>query len=165
MNREAGSESWDEALARLRGAVGELGTAASRMGDAGADEAAAKDQLKQDVTRLEHAASALLAKLQGELDVKRVGIEASFDKERAERSTGQVKASLEELADLTTNVARNVAAETAGSLRQAEPELNSVSRALDDVLGSAATWVRATIDPERERMRSSAVRRPALDDL
>lgn len=165
MNRDAGSGTWDEALARLRGAGAELAAAASRTDDLGADNAAAKSQLQQDVSRLEHAASTLLAKLQGELDAKRAGIEASFDKERAERSTGQLKASLEELADLTTNVARNLAAETAGSLRQAEPELNSVTHALDDVVSSAATWVRATLDPERDRMRSASEGRPPLDDL
>jgi hypothetical protein len=166
MTRETESATWDEALRRLKSAAAELQTAATRTDTASGDQAAAREQLRHDVSRLEQSASALLTKLQRDLDAKRSGIEESVDRERAERSVDQLRASLDELTVLAGAVAVDVTGAVTESLRQAEPELKTALRTLDDVLGSAAAWVKATVDPDRDQKGGLVSEgRPPLDDL
>jgi ElaB/YqjD/DUF883 family membrane-anchored ribosome-binding protein len=164
-----GSESrtWEDAFSTLRQAAGELRSSVGRLGASDVDESVAREQLKHDVSRLEHSASELLAKLGRDFDARRESIEASLDKERAERSADQIKASLDELAAVAGTLASEVANSASESLKQAEPELKSAIRDLDNVLNSAATWIKATIDPDRDQRGGlvSEAGRPPLDDF
>lgn len=52
------------------------------------------------------------------------------------------------------------------SIDQSEPELKNATRALDDVVRSAAAWVRAVVDPDRDqRGNLPSAGKPPLDDL
>jgi hypothetical protein len=129
-------------------------------------EDAAATRLKSDVSQLEHAASELRSKLSASLGERRTEIETSFDRERAERSADQLKSSLEEFAALAATLASGVAAAASSSLKQAEPELKTAARALEDVAGSASAWIRSVVDPNREQPRTpSSEGRAPLDEL
>jgi hypothetical protein len=163
---DSGSRSWDDVIAALRGAVGDLRDAIGRSGPSGVDEHAATVRLKDDVARLEQNASDLVTKIASGLEERRGEVESSFDREQVERSAGQVRTSLEELASLTTALASSVAAAAGSSIKQAEPELKEALRSLEDVAASAAAWARATIDPGRDqRGNLSSEGRPPLEDF
>ena len=161
------TRTWEDAFAALRQATGELKESVGKLGTSGVDESIAREQLKRDVSRLETSAAELFAKLGKEFDVRRESIEASIDKEQAERSTDRIKASLDELAAIASSLATEVAASASDSLKQAEPELKSAMQDLDSVLSSTATWIKAAIDPERDQRGGmpSDSGRPPLDDF
>ena len=163
---DPGNRSWDEVVDRLRRAATDVRAAAGSAGSTGMEEDAAAARLKSDVSRLEQSASDLRSKLSASIAERRTEIETSFDRERAERTTKQLKSSLDELAALAANLASGVAAAASSSLKQAEPELKNAARALEDVAGSATAWVRSIVDPAREQPGpSSSQERPPLDDL
>ena len=163
---DPGNRSWDEMVDRLRQAAAEVRAAAGNAGSAGMGEDAASTRLKNDVSRLEQSASDLRSRLSASIAERRMEIETSFDRERAERTTEQLKSSLEELAGLAANLASGVGAAATGTLKQAEPELKTAARALEDVAGSATAWIRSVIDPAPEQPgTSSSQERPPLDDL
>jgi hypothetical protein len=160
------NRSWDELVDRLRTAARELRSAVGRAGTPSADDDAAAARLKGDVSRLEESASELVTKISGGLRERRSEIETSIDRERAQRSAEQMKTALEELAVLAGRVTADVASAANSTLKQSEPELNNVARALEDVAGSAASWIRSAIDPAKDQTRQQASRnRPPLDDL
>ena len=77
-----------------------------------------------------------------------------------------MKASLEDLAALAASVTSDIGSAASSTLEQAEPELKKVASALEDVAGSATSWVRATIDSEKKSPGSQASENsPLLDDL
>jgi multidrug resistance efflux pump len=164
---EPESKTWEDAFAALRNAAGELRDSVGRLGASDVDESVAREQLRHDVSRLEQSAATLLSKLGKDFETRREGVEAAFEKERAERSADQIKASLDELAAVAGTLANEVAASASDSLKQAEPEVKSALRDLDNVLNSAATWLRATVDPQRDQRGGlvSEAGRPPLDDF
>jgi chromosome segregation ATPase len=163
---DPGNRSWDEMVDRLRRAAAEVLAAAGSAGSPGTDDEATATRLKSDVARLERSASELRSKLSASIAERRTEIETSFDRERAERTTDQLKSSLDELAALAANLASGVAAAASSSLKQAEPELKTAARALEDVASSATAWVRSVVDPTREQPGApSSQERPPLDDL
>ena len=61
---------------------------------------------------------------------------------------------------------RDFGAVAKSSATQAEPELKTAIRSLEDVAGSAASWVKAVIDPDRSsRKNTEESGKPPLDDL
>jgi uncharacterized phage infection (PIP) family protein YhgE len=161
-----GSQSWDEMVNSLRKAAGEVRSALGRAGSASVGDDAAAARLKDDVSRLEQSASALTAKMSSGLRERRAEIDSSFDQERAQRSAEQLKSSLEELAALAGSVTADIASAANSTLKQSEPELKNVARTLEDVVGSATSWIRNAIDPAQERPEERAPgNRPPLDDL
>jgi hypothetical protein len=77
-----------------------------------------------------------------------------------------MKSSLEELAKLAASVSADIVSVASGTLKESEPELKNVARALEDVAGSAASWIRAAIVPTREQPgKQSSQNRLPLDDL
>ena len=160
------NRSWDEIVNTLRTAASDVRSAIGRAESPSAEDDAAAARLKGDISRLEQSASELIAKISAGLRERRSEIDTSFDRERAQRNAEQMKASLEELAVLTGRVTAEIASAANSTLKQSEPELNKVARALEDVAGSAASWIRSAIDPARERPRKqSSQNRPPLDDL
>jgi hypothetical protein len=100
------------------------------------------------------------------MEQQRPGIESSFDRERAERNADQLKMSLEDLAALAGTLATDLAAAAKTSIDQSEPELQQATRALDDVVQSAAVWLRSVVDPERDHQGNlPRAGKPPLDDL
>ena len=161
-----GSRSWDEMIDTLRTAAGEVRSALGRVGSPSTDDDAAAARLKGDVSRLEQSASELISKISVGLRERRSEIDASFDRERAQRSAEQMKSSLEELATLAGSVTADIAAAANSTLKQSEPELKRVARALEDVVGSVTSWIRTAIDPAKEAQEKRAPEnRPPLDDL
>jgi hypothetical protein len=150
----------------MRKAASDVRSAIGRAGSPSADDDPAAARLKSDISRLEQSASELIAKLSSGVRERRSEIDTSFDRERAQRTTEQLKTSLEELALLTGRVTAHVASAANSTLKQSEPELNKVASALEDVAGSAASWIRSAIDPAREQtVQQSSQNRPPLDDL
>ena len=150
----------------LRTAARDVRSAIGRAGSPNADDDAAAVRLKGDVSRLEQSASELIAKISAGVRERRSEIETSFDRERAERTAEQMKTSLEELAVLAGKVTVDVASAANSTLKQSEPELKNVARALEDVAGSAASWIRSAIDPAKEQPgKQLSQNRPPLDDL
>lgn len=163
---DSGNKSWDEMVDRLRQAAAEVRAAAGNAESPGMGEDEASTRLRSDVSRLEQSATELRSRLAASIAERRTEIETSFDRERAERTTEQLKSSLEELAALAANLVSGVTAAATGTLKQAEPELKTAARALEDVAGSATTWIRSVIDPVREEPGTSSTQeRPPLDDL
>jgi hypothetical protein len=161
-----GSRSWDEMVETLRTAAGEARSALGRAGSRSGDDDAAAARLKGDVSRLEQSASELIAKISAGMQERRSEIDTSFDRERAHRSTEQMKSSLEELAALAGSVSAEIASAASSTLKQSEPELKNVARSLEDVAGSAASWIRSAIDPAKEQTeKRSPETGPPLDDL
>ncbi len=160
------NRSWDEMVDALRTAARDVRSAIGRAGSPRVDDDAAAARLKGDVSRLEQSASELIVTISAGLRERRSEIETSFDRERAQRTAEQMKTSLEELAVLAGRVTADVASAANSTLKQSEPELNNVARALEDVAGSAASWVRSVIDPTEEQPgQQEAKNRPPLDDL
>jgi len=149
----------------LRTAAGEVRSALGRVGSPSTDDDAAAARLKGDVSRLEQSASELISKISVGLRERRSEIDASFDRERAQRSAEQMKSSLEELAALAGSVTADIASAANSTLKQSEPELKSVARALENVARSATSWIRTTIDPAKEQEKRAPENRPPLDDL
>jgi hypothetical protein len=163
---ESGRQSWEDAVDGLRHAATEVRAALGRPTGPSAEEDAAATRLKADVSRLEQSATDLLGKLSSELSQQRTELESSVDREHAAKSSDQIKSSLEELAAVAARLTADVAVAAGSSLKQAEPELQTAIRALEDVAGSAASWVRAIIDDPRSAPRETASEvRPPLDDL
>jgi hypothetical protein len=160
------NRSWDEMVDALRTAASDVRSAIGRArAPSEADDAAAA-RLKGDVSRLEQSASELVAKISAGLRERRSEIETSIDRERARQTAEQMKTSLEELAVIASRVSADVASAATSTLKQSEPELNNVARALEDVAGSAASWIRSAIDPTREQPgKQAGQNRPPLDDL
>lgn len=148
---ERESTSWEDVVDRLRGAANDLRSAAGRSGPASPEEEAAAQRLKEDVSRLEQSAADLKAKLSSGFDAQREEFESSVDRERAEQAAGQLRASIDELISLTGVVATELKSAAESSFTHAQPELRSAIRTLEDVAGSAASWVKAIIDPERTK--------------
>jgi hypothetical protein len=148
-----GNRSWDEMVDALRAASVQVRSALGRAGSASADDDAAAARLKGDVSRLEQSASELITKISAGLRERRSEIDTSFDRERAQRTTEQMKSSLEELAALAGSVTADIASAANSTLKQSEPELKNVARALEDVARSAASWIRTAIDPAKEEPR------------
>jgi hypothetical protein len=160
------ARSWDDVVAALRAAASELRRAAGRPGTATAEEIAAEERLKKDVSRLQVSAAALLERLARGLEDQRAGIESSFDKERAERSATQVRSALEDLATMAADVTSDIASAASSSLREADPELKQAIRALEEVANSAAAWVRAAFDGQgKGTSRPGSGGTTPLDDL
>src|SRR5215216_3749681 len=161
-----GNRSWDEMVDALRAASAQVRSALGRAGSASAGDDAAAARLKEDVTRLDQSASELVSKISTGLRERRSEIETSIDRERAQRSAEQMKSSLEELAELAGSVTADIASAANSTLKQSEPELKNVARALEDVAGSAASWIRTAIDPAKEQPEKRASQsQPPLDDL
>jgi hypothetical protein len=130
------------------------------------DDVAAAARLKGDVSRLEQSASELIAKISIGMQERRSEIDTAFDRERAQRSAEQMKSSLDELAALAGSVSAEIASAASSTLKQSEPELKNVAHSLEDVAGSAASWIRTTIDPAKEQPGKRAPEnKPPLDDL
>jgi uncharacterized phage infection (PIP) family protein YhgE len=162
----SGSRSWDEIIERLRTAAGDVRAALGRAGSRSVGDDAAAARLKGDVSRLEQSASELISKISAGLQERRAEIDTSFDRERAQRSAEQMKSSLDELAALASSVTAEIASAANSTLKQAEPELKNVARALEDVAGSATSWIRTAIDPAKEQPEKRVPEdRPPLDDL
>ena len=160
------SRSWDEIVNTLRTAAGDVRSAIGRAESPRSDDDAAAARLKGDISRLEQSASELIAKISAGLRERRSEIDTSFDRERAQQTAEQMKTSLEELAVLTGRLTADIASAANSTLKQSEPELNKAARALEDVAGSAASWIRSTIDPTKEQPgKQASQNRPPLDDL
>ena len=158
--------SWDELVDTLRTAAGDVRSAIGRAGSSSTGDDVAAARLKGDVSRLEQSASELISKISVGLRERQSEIDTSFDRERAQLSVEQMKSSLEELATLAASVSADIVSVASGTLKESEPELKNVARALEDVAGSAASWIRAAIDPTREQPgKQSSQKRPPLDDL
>ncbi len=163
---ESGRRSWDEAVEALRRAATEVRSAVGNSDTPGAEEDAAATRLKADVTRLEQSATELRTKLAGGLDQSREELESSFDRERAQQSADQIRVSLEELGALAGRLTSDIASVAGSSLKQAEPELKGAVRALEDVAGSAASWIRAVLDsPAGSDRKAPGNDRPPLDPM
>jgi hypothetical protein len=163
---DANRQSWEEAVDALRRAASEVRSAAGRASGPSAEEDAAATRLKADVSRLEHSAADLRAKLSGSLEQQRETVESSFDRERAQTSSDQIRASLEELAAVAARLTSEVASAAGKSLKDAEPELKTAVRSLEEVAGSTAAWVRAVIDaPDNKRPERSATGQPPLEEM
>jgi hypothetical protein len=160
------NRSWDEMVNALRTAASDLRSAVGRAGSPSADDDAAAARLKGDVSRLEQSATELIVKISAGVREGRSEIESSFDREQAQRTAEQMKTSLEDLAVLAGKVTADIASAANSTLKQSEPELNKVARALEDVAASAASWIRSAIDPTSEQPgKRSSQNRPPLDDL
>jgi hypothetical protein len=158
--------SWDELVDTLRTAAGDVRSAIGRAGSSSTDDDVAAARLKGDVSRLEQSASELISKISVGLRERQSEIDTTFDRERAQLSVEQMKSSLEELATLAGSVSADIVSVASGTLKQSEPELKNVARALEDVAGSAASWIQAAIDPTREQPgKQSSQNRLPLDDL
>ena len=151
---------------RLRSAAEAVRSALGRAGSPSLADDPAAARLKSDVSRLEQSASELIATISAGLRERRSEIDTTFDRERAQRSADQMKSALEELAALAGSVSTDIASAASSTLKQSEPELKNVARALEDVAGSAASWIRSAVDPAREeRDKPASGSRPPLDDL
>ena len=113
-----GNRSWDEMVDALRAASAQVRSALGRAGSASADDDAAAARLKGDVSRLEQSASELISKISAGLRERRSEIDTSFDRERAQRTTEQMKSSLEELAALAGSVTADIASAANSTLKQ-----------------------------------------------
>jgi hypothetical protein len=160
------NRSWEDMTDTLRTAAAEVRSALGRAGSASADGDAEVARLKGDMSRLEQAASDLISSISSGLRERQSEIGSSFDQERAQRSAEQVKTSLEDLAGLAAGMTADIRSAANSTLKQAEPEPNNVARTLENVVESAASWIRTTIDPEKKQPGAHASEnRPPLDDL
>lgn len=157
--------SWDEIVDRLRGAANELRSAAGREGTASAEEEAAAARLKEDVARLERSAADLRQRLAGGFEAQRAEFENVVDRDRAEQSAGQLKAALNDLIEQTKVVAGELKSVAQAGFAQAQPELKTAIRTLEDVAGSAGAWIRTVVDPDQaDRTRTSSDAKPPADN-
>ena len=160
------NRSWEDLTDSLRAAAADVRSALGRAGSPSNDDDAAAARLKGGVSRLEQTASDLISTLSSGLRERRSEIGSSFDRERAQRSAEQMKTSLDELAALAVSMTSEIGSAANSTLKQAEPELKNVARALENVAESATSWMRTTIDPEKKEPGAQASEdRPPLDDL
>ena len=160
------NSSWEDIAEALRAAAAEVRSGLDRAGSASPDDDAEVARLKGDVSRLEQAASELIATISAGLRQRQSEIGSSIDRERAQRSADQVKTSLEDLAGLAAGMSADIGSAANSTLKQAEPELKNVARALENVAESTASWIRTAIDPEQRQPGAPASEnRPRLDDL
>lgn len=163
---DAGKKSWDDGVDALRRAVNDLRSATGVDQAESPEEQAAAARLKADVSRLEESAANLRTKLTAGFDAQRDEFESSIDRDRAEQSVSQLRASLDDLVEMAKTVTRDFGAVAKSSATRAEPELNTAIRSLEDVAGSATSWVKAVIDPDRSTRRNAeGSGKPPLDDL
>ena len=161
-----GNRSWEDLTDTVRTAAAEVRSALRRVASPRPDDDAAVARLKGDVARLEQTASELISTISAGLRERRSEIGSSVDRERAQRSAEQMKASLEDLAAFAASVTSDIGSAASSTLEQAEPELKKVASALEDVAGSATSWVRTTIDSEKKSPGSqSSENSPPLDHL
>ncbi len=160
------NRSWDDMTDTLRTVAAGVRSALGRAGSPSPVDDAEVARLKSDVSRLEQAASDLISKMSSGLRERQSEIGSSLDRERAQRSVEQVKTSLEDLAGLAVGMSAEIGSAANSTLKQAEPELKNVARALENVAESAASWVRTSIDSEKKQSGAQASEnRPPLDDL
>ena len=160
------NRSWEDLTETLRTAAADVRSALGRAGSPSSGDDAAAARLKGDVSRLEQTASDLISAISSGLRERGSEIGSSFDRERAQRSAEQMKTSLEDLAALAASMTSEIGSAANSTLKQAEPELKNVARALENVAESAASWIRTTIDPEKKQPGAQASEnRPPLDDL
>jgi hypothetical protein len=157
--------SWQDMTDALRSAAAEARSALGRAGSASPDDDAEAARLKGDVSRLEQAASHLIATISAGLRERQSEIGSSIDRERAQRSAEQMRTSLEDLAGLAAGMSAEIGSAANSTLKQAEPELKNVARSLEIVAESAASWIRTTIDPEKKPGGQASENRPPLDAL
>jgi hypothetical protein len=159
------NRSWEDLTDTLRAAAAAVRSALGRAGSPSPDDDAAAARLKGDVSRLEQTAADLISTISSGLRERRSEI-GSSDRERAQQSAEQMKASLEDLAVLAASMTSEVGSAASSTLKQAEPELKNVARALENVAESATSWIRTTIDPEKKQSGAQASENsPPLDDL
>ena len=160
------NRSWEDIVDTLRTAAAEVRSALGRAASTNPDDDAEVARLKGDVSRLEHAASYLISTISSGLRERQSEIGSSFDRERAQQSAEQVKTSLEDLTGLAVGMIAEIGSAANSTLKQAEPELKNVARALENVAESAASWIRTTIDSEKKQPGAQASEnRPPLHDL
>jgi hypothetical protein len=159
-------KSWQDIVDRLQGAANDLRNATGRPRGATPEEEAAAARLKANISRLEQVASELRSKLGHVLETQRGEYENAFDRERAERTAGQFRAAFDELIGLARSVTLDLKSVAESTYAQAQPELRSAIRSVEDVAGAAAAWVRAAIDRDRNSGGSGSTRKGVpLDDL
>lgn len=146
---EKDGSSWDEIVDRLRSSVDDLRSAAGRPAEGSAEESAAANRLKADVSRLEQSAARLKSTLTEGINAQKAGVEESFDRDQAEKSTTQIKESVNEILNLSKSLAVEVKDAAQSSFASAEPELKAAIRTLEDVAASAGAWVKTVIDPNK----------------
>ena len=160
------NRSWEDLTDTLRTAAADVRSALGRAASPSPDDDAAAARLKGDVSRLEQTAADLISTISSGLRERRSEIGSSFDRERAQRSAEQVKASLEDLAVHAASMTSQIGSAANSTLKQAEPELKNVARALETVAESTTSWIRTTIDPEKKQPgEPQSENKPPLDDL
>ena len=107
----------------LRAAAAEVRSALGRARSGSADDDAEAARLKGDVSQLEQAASDMISAISSGMRERQSEMGSSFDRERAQRSAEQVKASLEDLAGLAVCMTTEIGSAANSTLKQAEPEL------------------------------------------
>jgi len=161
---EPNSRSWDEALSALRQAAGELKSSLSQVASTPDESQPASGRLKHDLDRLLRSGADLQATFVEGFERQRPDIVSRIDRERAEKTTQQLKSSVEEFATLAVDVATEVATAAQASLKQAEPELRTAARSVEDLTSSLAAWISSSIDTRRDG-DANRDRKPPLDEL
>lgn len=162
---EQGQRSWEEAVDHLRRAANELRTAAGMDTASTQEEEAAAARLKHDVSRLQETATDLREKFSTGFDEQRREFTSNEERERAEQAANQMKASIDELVSLARHVIDDIATVASNSLKQAEPELKSAIRVLEDVAASAGDWLRVMIETRRGPQSGPRGSGKPLDEL
>jgi hypothetical protein len=161
---EPKSRSWEEALSALRQAAGELKSSLSRVASNADDTQPAPGRLKHDLERLLRSGAELQSTFVEGFERQRPDIVSRIDRERAEKTAQQLKNSVEEFATLAVDVTTEVAAAAQSSLKQAEPELRTAVRSLEDLATSISAWISSSIDTRRDG-DANQTRKPPLDEL
>jgi hypothetical protein len=163
---EANGKSWEDIVDRLQGVVNELRGAAGRPRATSPEEAAAAERLKANISRLEKSATEVRSRLGQVLETQRGEYANAFDRERAEQAAGQFRVAFDELIGLGRSVAHDLRSVAETTYTQAQPELKSAIRTVEDVASAAAAWLRAAIERERRSgERRSTGKGTPLDDL
>jgi hypothetical protein len=158
------SRSWDEALGALRQAAGELKSSLGGVVGNAEDPQPTPSRLKHDLDRLLQSGAELQSKFVEGFERQRPDIVSRIDREKAEKSAHQLKNSVEEFATLAVKVTTEVTSAAQSSLKQAEPELRTAVRSLEDLTSSLAVWISDSIDTRRVG-DSHPTRKPPLDEL
>lgn len=161
---EPTSRTWEEALGALRQAAVELKSSLSQAASSAEDAEPTPGRLKHDLDRLLQSGSELQSKFVEGFERQRPDVVSNVDKERAEKSASQLKHSLEEFATLAVDVTTGVAAAAQSSLKQAEPELRTAVRSLEDMTSSVTAWLSNSIDTRRSG-DGTPTRKPPLDEM
>ena len=157
--------SWDELVDTLRTAAGDVRSAIGRARSCKHRDDVAAARLKGDVSRLEQSASELISKISAGLRERQSEIDTSFDRERAQLSVGADEVFTGRTGDTGGGVSADIVSVASGTLKQSEPELKNVARALEDVAESAASWIRRDRPNQGEPGKQSSQNRLPLDDL